>query len=95
MVKSKRLYFRDVEKYDAAHGTHNIREIEMIVDSALTTYDPAYAMQFFADFRLYGLKEAMMYLENYVSRTGRTTAAYQQCFAELGQYRIRLQSVIG
>lgn len=57
-----RLYFSRLQEYDLANDTSHVREIEMAVDASLL--DTAYAVQFWKDVRMYGLKEAVLYLRN-------------------------------
>lgn len=63
----RRLYQQQLEKFDRINDTSYIREVEMIVDS-IVTFEPRYSMQFFADFRLYGIDEAKTYLIKFVAK---------------------------
>lgn len=58
----KRIFYRDLVAYDRKNGTSLVRELEMEVDAALTT--SSYAVQFWRDMKLYGLKEAIAYVRN-------------------------------
>lgn len=62
---AKILYQKDIERLDALNGTSNLRLMEMIVD---TLCEQSYAFQFFYDLKLYGLKEAIMYLDGYLEK---------------------------
>jgi hypothetical protein len=61
-MSKKRLFLKALQDYDASHGTHFVREMEMTVESGLK--DTGYSMQFWQDVRVYGLKEAVLYLKN-------------------------------
>lgn len=58
----KKYYLYDLEKYDAENDASIIRELEMSVDSVIR--DIEYSVQFWKDVRLYGVEEAILYLEN-------------------------------
>lgn len=58
----KKYYIYDLEKYDAENDASIIRELEMSVDSVIR--DIEYSVQFWKDVRLYGVEEAILYLEN-------------------------------
>lgn len=55
----KRLLFRELQE----KAPDSIREIEMAVDAA--AYERGVSIQFWADVRSYGLREACLYLRGY------------------------------
>lgn len=64
-----KIKLNELEKEDHEQNTSKIRGIEMELDH-LTDYNISITGQFFADFRLYGLQEAIQYLAGY-EREGR------------------------
>jgi hypothetical protein len=59
--KPKKIFLRDMRQHDLAHGECLVRELEMTVDGELR--EAAYSVQFWRDMELYGIDEAMDYLE--------------------------------
>jgi hypothetical protein len=57
---AKKIYDRDLVRYDGEHGTSLRRELEMAVEAGLSS--AGYAVQFWRDMGLYGLDEAITYL---------------------------------
>jgi hypothetical protein len=53
-------------KLDLDNDTCYMRELEMTLDLGAT--EQSLVLQFFKDFQLYGLKEALMFLKNYEER---------------------------
>ena len=70
-MSKKRYYLHDLEKYDAENDASIIRELEMSVDSVIRDID--YSVQFWKDVRLYGVEEAILYLENNYHNSIKTT----------------------
>ena len=64
-----KIKLNELEKEDHEQNTSKIRGIEMELDQ-LMDYNISITAQFFADFRLYGLHEAIQYLAGY-EREGR------------------------
>jgi hypothetical protein len=60
----KRLYLRELVKFDLAHGSSLVRWVEMTVDRLLKPGGEGYSIQFWKDAELYGLDEAVLYLRN-------------------------------
>ena len=48
---------------DLEHGTSNVRALEMTLD--IGEKERGICLQFFRDWATYGLREALIYLENY------------------------------
>lgn len=85
----------DIQKLDAAKAESNLRLIEMVVKSILLDLgNSEYAMQFFYDLGVYGHKEALAYLDNYVqAQTKRhPPSTYAEQFAKLSQIFVGLQA---
>ncbi len=62
-MKKKRITLAILRKYDAEHEDSSIvRALEMEADSAITA--PGYSLQFWRDVQLYGVDEAILYVEN-------------------------------
>ena len=59
----KRLYAGIAMQEDAKEGTSYIRELEMTID--IGEIGSGICRQFFKDFAIYGLREALIYLEQY------------------------------
>lgn len=59
---SKRIYLRALKAHDRATDDCTVRELEMHVDSVLTS--PGYSIQFWRDAELYGVDEAILYVKN-------------------------------
>lgn len=59
----RRLYLRDAQTLDLEHGTSRVRELEMDLD-ALLPCRPLIVMQFWEDARLYGFREAWLYIRS-------------------------------
>lgn len=62
-VKKKRLYFHEIRQFDLDHDESYIRSLEMTVDGLCGCGHPQVG-QFFKDVMVYGLQEAVLYLEN-------------------------------
>ena len=60
---NKRFYLKDAQNYDLEKDTSWIRLIEMILDGGAS--NQGVVMQFFEDFRTYGLDEAITYAKSY------------------------------
>ena len=60
---NKRFYLKDAQNYDLENETSWIRLIEMILDGGAS--NQGVVMQFFEDFRTYGLDEAITYAKSY------------------------------
>jgi hypothetical protein len=58
---AKRIFKRDMDSYDERNDESTVRELEMLVDGCLM--DQGYAIQFWRDMDLYGLREAILYLQ--------------------------------
>jgi hypothetical protein len=61
-MPKKRIYLRDLEKFDRENDECSVRSLEMTVDAA-TRRMPGYTIQFWTDVRVYGLDEAILFLE--------------------------------
>ena len=61
-----RLRPNKAHKLDLDNETCHMRELEMTLD--IGAKDQLLVLQFFKDFQLYGLKEALMFLKNYEKR---------------------------
>ncbi len=66
---ANRMLLRDLRAFEAAHEEDEdlsciVRQIEMTVDS-LAGYGP-HVIQFWRDVELYGLREAIIYLEDFL-----------------------------
>jgi hypothetical protein len=59
----RRLFAREVQNADLDYGTHDVREIEMMVDAGVV--NPGVSVQFWRDAEVYGFREAMIYLKGY------------------------------
>ena len=57
----KRITLRMLEEMDKRDVASRVRRLEMAVDGCVTT--TAYSMQFWNDVRLYGIREALLYLQ--------------------------------
>jgi len=62
MIK-KRLFLRELEKFDFAHNTYEVRLLETMIDQG---DNPAVSIQFWQDVKTYGLREAFVYLVGYM-----------------------------
>jgi hypothetical protein len=62
----RRITLKVLESIDSRNDLFLIRGIEMTVESICIRIDQAYQIQFWEDVRLYGLKEAIVYLDNFV-----------------------------
>jgi hypothetical protein len=60
--KPKRIFLRDLEQHDIKKDDSVVRQLEMIVDSCITS--PGYTLQFWTDVRVYGVDEAILYVLN-------------------------------
>ena len=58
----KKWNLRMLRKHDAEKDDCAVRELEMVVDDALTS--PGYRPQFWTDVELYGVDEAILYVRN-------------------------------
>ena len=63
-VDRTKIKLGELENEDYVQNTSKVRGIEMELDG-LADYKVSITMQFFADFRLYGLHEAIQYLAGY------------------------------
>ena len=63
-IERSKIKLDDLQKEDMDNETSLVREIEMELEIAVN-HNQALIMQFFTDFQLYGLHEAIMYLEGY------------------------------
>lgn len=63
---AKRIFKRDMDAYDKHNGESNVRELEMLVDAVAP--EAGYVIQFWRDMDTYGLREAVMYVENIPDR---------------------------
>lgn len=68
-----RIRMTELEKMDERFDTSMIREIEMTVDAIVTRINPIYGIQFWRDVQLYGIKEALMYLDNFIAKENKPT----------------------
>lgn len=67
LARPKRpVNMRMLETFDAKNDTSLVRELEMAVDSITCSIDAAYGMQFWRDVALYNVREAYLYLSNFV-----------------------------
>lgn len=88
MYKTK-IFKRDFEAYDQRFDQSTIREIEMAVD-ALVAGEQGYCGQFFYDLQVYGLKEAKMYLLDFVkAKWGDSRHAEETRFHEVVDSALR------
>ena len=60
---TKRLMLSQAHKMDLDQGTSNVRSMEMTLD--IGEKAQGICLQFFRDWATYGLREALIYLENY------------------------------
>lgn len=88
-----RLTQRLIEAIDTQKGTSYLRQIEMTVDQVVTHYDPAYGVQFWRDVAIYGLKEAMMYLDGFVKSKGGKGYDHKDEFNDLSVIRAELENL--
>lgn len=56
------INLRMLMEHDRRHEDCMVREFEMAIDDRFP--DPAYALQFWQDVRLYGVREAILYVKN-------------------------------
>lgn len=94
---AKRIYLNMIERLDQQKGESNVRELEMIVDSiTLAAGEQPYTMQFFQDCRVYGVKEARLYLQNFIDRKPlQVKQLTQKDFVNLGEVVERITKAIG
>jgi len=59
-----KLYTKEVQEYDHKTGNSNFRLIETIVERVVD-YQYEYSTQFFQDFEIYGIDEAIISLKYY------------------------------
>ena len=57
-----RIKLRALMEHDRIHGDCIVRQFEMATDMLLTS--PGYQLQFWQDVRLYGVREAILYVKN-------------------------------
>lgn len=60
----KRIYLKDIYRLDDELDTAFIRELEMVLE--YYAVEPGVVLQFFEDLRIYGLDEAIAYVQSYV-----------------------------
>jgi len=60
--KPDRLMLRRAQEHDLSSGTSWVRLLEMELESKVSN---GIMLQFFRDFEIYGLREAMLYLKGY------------------------------
>ena len=60
-----RLYLIDAQNMEFDNKTSHIREMEMTLDMGEAPRQNGVVMQFFADFEIYGVDEAIVYAEQY------------------------------
>lgn len=97
-MKSK-IFKRDIEAFDSRTGESNLRLIEMTVEGILLDLGGlhhGYGVQFFYDLGVYGHKEALAYLDNFVQTTTKRhpPTTYAEAFGKLGQIFVTLQGKI-
>ena len=63
-MKEPRIYFSEIQEFDLENGTSFIRELEMDIEIGSKNNNPL-VQQFFKDLRVYGLMEAILYVEGY------------------------------
>lgn len=79
-MQKTRILMRDFEAHDQRREDSTVREIEMAVDALAHEF----CIQFFRDLAIYGLKEAKMYLLDYVQgKYGDTRHAQETRFHEV------------
>lgn len=61
-MAKRRITKSVLDRYDAENDTSIVRELEMEVDSCITS--PGYGVQFWHDVYLYGVDEAILYIRN-------------------------------
>ena len=86
-----------IERFDMQKSESNIRLIEMLVDSCVSEINfptPGYAMQFWQDMRLYGLKEAIAYLDAAAERYGIRSDGYSSACSKLMAVQLDLEKRI-
>lgn len=62
IVVKKKFYLHDLQKHDTEKDDSVVRKLEMSVDSVVK--DIGYSIQFWQDVKIYGVDEAILYLEN-------------------------------
>ena len=72
----RRLMLSTAHKMDLDHGTSNVRSIEMTLD--IGEKAQGICLQFFRDWATYGLREALIYLENYENENLVTEGTHQK-----------------
>lgn len=83
----KRITLIDMRSHDSTRGTSTEREIEMLVDS-ITDFN-GYSLRFWQDVRVYGLREAILYLQN--NYGGRRNSWDQLYVVVEGNYNIKVK----
>lgn len=58
---TKRITLQMLKNWDNQHDSSIVRELEMSVDAVLI--DSTYSIQFWKDVELYGIREALQYLQ--------------------------------
>ena len=66
-ARSPRILQHHIHQHDLSHGSSLLRKLEMSLDSE-TNNQLSLTLQFFRDLKLYGLREAIVYLEGYLNR---------------------------
>lgn len=62
MAKAKKVYLRDLQRYNREREESVVRQLEMTADMAITS--PGYSIQLWRDVQLYGVDEAILYMRN-------------------------------
>ena len=64
-MTSGRLYLDAVQNIELENETSYVREMEMTLDMGETPRQSGIVMQFFRDFSIYGVDEAILYAKKY------------------------------
>lgn len=87
----RRVTLQFLQRIDSERGTSYVRELEMEVDAIP---DRGAVMQFWDDVRLYGVKEAVLYVRNgpwseHVASIGKAWGEISARIEKLTTYRVR------
>ncbi len=93
---AKCIYLATLRQYDEKHGESNVRLVEMLVDSLVAEIDSRYSLQFWHDVSMYGLKKAIVYLDNFrEASNGLNDRDYNKQYAKLHNLLTDLTAKIG
>ncbi|MHA1874716.1 MAG: hypothetical protein ACTSVB_11440 [Candidatus Heimdallarchaeaceae archaeon] len=63
-MAEQKLYLKNCQEFDFRNNQSNVRLVETVLDE-VCEYNTTLIIQFYRDWELYGVDEAIMYLDSY------------------------------